>query len=626
MTYNENSIKVHKGLEGVRARPAMYIGDTATTGYHHLIWEVLDNSIDEAMAGHCNKIDLTVTDEDIITITDKGRGIPVKEHPTEKISTLDVVMTMLHAGGKFDHKNYSVSGGLHGVGVSCVNALSEWMEVTVHRDKQVYHRRYEKGVPVGEIEQAGPTKVTGTTVRFKPDHSIFKHVNYDRHVITRRLRELSYLNKNVTFIFNWHDEPAETFFSNEGLSGYVKHLLASDVCLLPRIVSFRGKVEDAEIEIAFAYIDSGDSRVHSFANNIPTVEGGVHYNATLNSLVKVVAEKADAKLKKHNVSVMKADVLEGIVLVVSIRLPEPEFGGQTKTRLNNDGLRKPLGEWLQKAFGKLFEKYEDVGEAVVNRVVQTAISRNAAKKAKQISRKKSLLDMGGLASKLKDCSCNDPTLSELFLVEGNSAAGGMVEGRNREYQAILPLRGKVLNTHSQTLGKIVENKEIATIISALGITVTNRDVDISELRYHKIIIACDADSDGGHISCLLLTMFHKFMRKLIDQGYIYVCEMPLYRVVYKGRGEYLRSDMELDAFKEKHGGEKYEISRFKGLGEMSVEELRETALDPTTRVLRKIHIDDHVETEKFVEIVMGKDSGKRREFLLDSLHFDDMET
>lgn len=625
--YNENSIKVHKGLEGVRARPAMYVGDTGNSGYHHLVWEVLDNSVDEAVAGHCNKIDVYFYDNGSVKIADNGRGIPVKKHPTENISTIDVVMTMLHAGGKFGGDGYKTSGGLHGVGASCVNALSEWFVVEVKRDGAVWRREYREGKPEGkDVKKVGECKKkdTGTSVWFSPDHTIFKCKGFDEQIIQRRLRELSFLNPGVEFVFHWMDSNPVSFLSKDGLSGYVNYLLGTEKAI-HKISGFKGTVEDCELTLSFVYEESIESKVHTFANNISTVEGGVHHNAALDALAKVVTEKAESELKKHNVSILKSDVLEGLVMVVSIRVPEPEFGGQTKTKLNNENLRKPLGEYMQGAFENIFKKYKEIRDVVVQKVVDAAVSRYAAKKAKSVQRKKSLLDMNFLASKLKDCTSNDPELCEIFLVEGDSAGGGMIEARDRQFQAVLPMRGKVLNVETQSLGRALENKEISSIISALGITVTQREVDLDELRYHKVIICADADPDGGHIICLLMTLFHKFMRKLIDQGNLYVCEMPLFRIVHKGKCHYIKDDAVLKEFKKEHKGDKIEVSRFKGLGEMSVDELQETAMNPQTRILRKVCIEDEVQTSETVKTLMGKDTAMRKEFLNRSLHFEEYE-
>lgn len=625
--YNENSIKIYKNLEGIRKRPSMYIGDVNKGGYHHLVFELIDNSLDEATMGCCNKIELFFNNDGSVKITDNGRGIPVKKHPTEKISTLDVVMTMLHAGGKFDDKDsaFKYSSGLHGVGASVVNALSEWMIVEVKRDGWKWQREYKKGIPVGKnikkLEKV-KKKDTGTTITFIPDNSIFKCNKFDEMVIQRRLRELSFLNEGIEFVLYWQDKEPERYVSKEGLSGYVNYLLGNETPL-HKTVGVKGKIENCNMSISFAYEDSSESKIHSFANNVPTIEGGVHYNAALDSLVKIIMDRSESELKKNNVSVFKSDVVEGLVMVISVQMQNPEFGGQTKTKLNNECLRKPFGEWMQSAFDTLFKKHKEISNIIIKRVVETAISRNSVKKAKSIQRKKSLLDMNCLASKLKDCTSNNPELCEVIIVEGDSAAGGMVEARDRKFQAILPLRGKVLNTLNQSLGKALENNEISSIISALGISINKNDIDISDLRYHKIIFACDADPDGSHIVCLLMTLFHKFMRKIIEDGHLYICEMPLFRVLHRGKSFYIKDNNELTKFVEKNRNEKIEISRFKGLGEMSVDELNETAMNPKTRTLRKIHIEDDIQTTEIVETLMGKDASKRKEFLDYNLQFDD---
>ena len=630
--YDENSIKVFAGLEGCRKRPSMYIGDVNSNGLHQLVFELLDNSLDEAVAGHCNKIDIFFNNDGSIKISDNGRGIPVKPHPTEKISTLDVVMTMLHSGGKFDNDENSAflnSSGTHGVGASVVNALSEWFVVEVKRDGFLWQRKYEKGIPTDKnISKVSKVKKkdTGTTITFLPDYSIFTCKQFDKLIIQKRLQELCFLNPNVNFSFS--DEKYEkNYFSKDGLVGYINYLLEFNKRKsIHKISGFNGKIDGCDVDLSFVYDDTNDSKIYTYANNIATTDGGIHQNAALDAIVKIITEKADSELKKHNINIVKSDVLEGLIMVMSVRLQNPEFYGQTKTRLNNENLRKPLGDFLQKAFDILFKKHRDIANSVIDKVISTAAAKHTNKKAKAIQRKKSLLEMDFLASKLKDCTSNDPKLCELFLVEGDSAAGGMIEARNRQYQAILPLRGKVMNVFNQSLNRVLENDEIRSIISSLGITIQNNNADISNLKYNKIILSCDADPDGGHIVCLLLTLFYKFMRKLIENGHLYICETPLFRIIHKGKSIYIKNDLVLQEYKQKHTNDKIEISRFKGLGEMNVTELRETIMNESSRILRRVLFKDKLNSSNMIETLMGKDPNKRRDFLNNYLYFNEKET
>jgi len=629
--YDASSIRVLKGLAGVRKRPAMYIGDTGKSGYHHLVWEILDNSIDEAVAGFCKNIAIKFADDGRVQINDDGRGIPVEKHPTEKIPTVDVVLTMLHAGGKFGGTDtkYRTSGGLHGVGAAVVNALSERMTVTIKRDGKIYLREYEQAKPTKkEVDVVGKCgkRETGTEIIFKPDKSIFKRCEFDKEIIQRRLRELAFLNAGLRIKLFWAlDGTEEEFCSSDGLVGYVNYLTKSKELIHGPVRMHSGDIEGSELDIAFVYDKKYDSQIHSFANNIATHEGGVHYNASLDALCKAVEDYAAPQIKKLRLRINKSDVMEGLTMIVSVRIEDPQFGGQTKTKLGNDDLRRPLGEWIQGKVLKLLKKHRQHGDAIVSKIIDAVKVRDAARKAKEVQRKKSVMEMSALTGKLKDCTSKDPELCELFLVEGDSAEGPTVQARDRQFQAVLPLRGKPLNIHGKPLGRCLGNKEIASIVSALGVTITKREVLIDDLRYHKIILLADADPDGGHITCLLMTMFHEFMRKLIEAGHLYVCEMPLYRVRYKGKGSYIKDAAALDEFKSEHPGEKIEVSRFKGLGEMRVEDLEETATNPNTRVLRQVKIEDQVQAHEIVDCLMGSDVQARKLFLKKSLRFEDDE-
>jgi len=632
--YDESAIKVLKGLAGVRKRPAMYIGDTDTAGYHHLVQEVVDNSIDEAVAGFCDKISVIFHREGHVTVEDNGRGIPVKNHPTEKIPTIDVVMTMLHAGGKFGGADslYRTSGGLHGVGVSVVNALSEWMEVAVSRDGKKWGRRYERGVPTKDkldvLDKKIPDKQTGTMVSFLPDKQIFRgKQSFSQSTVTRRLRELSFLNTGLEITLNWEDEDGvetQVFKSTGGLTEYVKYLINGKTALHTPLRFHVAGIEDCEIDLAFIYDTGFDSTVCSFANNIHTIDGGVHQEAALYSLSQAFSKVAESSglLKGLSFSPNKSDISEGLTLVVSVRVPEPQFGGQTKTKLSNVNLRNPFGEWIQQSIEKALQEDKKLAVEIASKIVDAMKSRDAARKAKNLSRKKSVLASTALPGKLADCSSKDPELSEIFIVEGDSAGGSSIEARDRQFQAVLPLRGKVLNVSKTTLNKALENREIGTLISALGVTVTPREVILDGLRYHKIIICTDADPDGGHITCLLLALFHKHMHKLISEGHLYVCDLPLFRVTYRGKSQYLKDDLALDKFRKQYPNQKIEVSRFKGLGEMDVEELAETAMNPKTRILKRVHIEDEHEAGELLQRLMGGDIVGRKEFLAKALRFE----
>jgi len=587
---------------------------------------VLHNSIDEAVAGHCDRIGVKFLKDGSVAVMDNGRGIPVKKHPTKDVPTVDVVMTVLHAGGKFDKKSYTTSGGLHGVGASVVNALSEWMVVKVRRHGKVWTRKYKRGVPTRKELDKTPAKNegTGTCISFKPDGTIFKGCAFSKSRVVRRLKELSFLNPGLKIVLDWQGSK-ETFISKKGPVDYIEHQLGQREPLHPPIHFKTDNVADCQLEVAFAYYDGYDPIVSSFANNICTVEGGVHLNAALDSLSKAVmqsAEKYNMTKELGDLQVGKADVSEGIALVVSVRVPEPEFQGQTKTRLSNPNFRGPFGDWIQEQLVDLFAKKKTLAKIIAGKVVASLKARDAARRARELSRKKSSLESSALPGKLFDCTSKVPEECELYVVEGNSAGGTAVQARTRSFQAVLPLRGKVINVLKQPKVKCLRNAEVATLFQALGTKPDGSDVDLSGLRYHKVVISADADPDGGHIMCLLMTLFHEYMPSLIDRGHLYVAAAPLFRAVSKGgQSVYLKDDRDLERFRDENDMSRFTVKRFKGLGEMNADELKETVMDPQRRQLRKVYVEDSVEAKRVVECLMGKAIVERKQFLFDGLRF-----
>lgn len=637
--YDENSIKVLKGLDGVRHRPSMYIGNVNEQGFHHLIWEILDNATDEAVSGEADSINIIIHKDGSVSIADNGRGIPIKDHPTEKIPTIDVVFTVLHAGGKFDNTNeesaFKTSSGTHGVGASVVNALSDWLEVTVRRDGKEFFRRYENGNPTRkslEITKTGLSKKeTGTCVQFMANKSVFKNVSgYNKNIIIKRLRELSYLNSGVSYRLIWESKDKEDeihlFKSERGIAEYLDYLTKDKKLIHTPIHISAKNINKCDAEIAFVYDDQYNTNTFSFANNVATHDHGVHMNAALDSLVKTIENIADSSgmLKELDLNICKKDIQEGLNLIVSVKLPDPQYEGQTKGRLNNEEIRKPLGEWALDLFVKELKKDKEAGKAIASKIVETIKARDAAQKARNLVRKRSGIDNTHLAGKLSDCSSKDVEKCELFLVEGQSAGGTAKDARDRKYQAVLPLKGKVLNVSKTTLNTALENKEIASIISALGVRIEHGGCNLDGLRYHKIILSCDADSDGGHIGCLLFSLFYKFMPQIIENGHLYVCDLPLYRVAMNTKTYYLKDDKALEEFKTKHSMKKMEISRFKGLGEMNVEDYKELAMAQETRLLKQITVTNAKETQELLEKLMGDDAGGRKEYLMEHLNFHDI--
>jgi DNA gyrase subunit B len=612
--YKAASITVLKNLEAVRKRPAMYIGDTSTRGLHHLIQEVIDNSIDEALAGFCTEIKLILHKDGSVSVIDNGRGIPVDMHPTEKRSALEVVMTMLHAGGKFGKGVYKVSGGLHGVGVSAVNALSSWLVVEVKRDNKLHVQRYEKGIPVTPVEIKGDSQDTGTTVTFMPDKEIFETTEFNFDIITKRLRELAFLNKNLKIIaLNENDNTEKVLQYEGGIISFIEYLNKNKTVLHSKVIHISKEVKTTEVEIALQYNDGYLESVFSFCNNVNTIEGGTHLSGFSTALTRAVNDY----IKKNKLSEIRlsgADVKEGLTAVVSVKIPEPQFEGQTKTKLGNSELKGLVDSMFYDFLSTFFEENPDVAKSIVNKSMLSAEAREAARKAMELTRRKSALLSSRLPGKLADCQEKDPAKSEIFLVEGDSAGGSGKMGRDRKTQAILPLRGKILNVEKARLDKIFKNNEISMMISAIG-TGVGEECDPSKARYHKIIIMADSDVDGSHISCLALTFFYRYMQPLIEKGYVYLAVPPLYRVKKGKKVYYIKTDHELETVLKEVGKDDVMLQRFKGLGEMNPEQLWETTMNPETRTLKQITIEDAIIADEMFTILMGDQVEPRREFI-----------
>ncbi len=591
----------------------MYIGSTDSHGLHHLVYEVVDNSVDEAMAGYCKEISVVIHKDGSVSVKDDGRGIPVDIHPQYNRPAVEIVMTVLHAGGKFDHEMYSVSGGLHGVGVSVVNALSEWLEVEVSRGGRVYRQRYERGKPVSELEDVGASETTGTTVRFKPDSQIFEETEFNFDILSSRLRELAFLNRGLKISINDERVDKSKLFHYEGgIVSFVEYLNRSKETLHPNPIYFSRVRDNITIEIAMQYNTSYNESVFSFANNINTREGGTHLAGFRAALTKTVNDFArERRLLKGETKLTGDDLKEGLVAVVSIRLPDPQFEGQTKTRLGNSAIRGLVESMVSEGLMEYFELNPDVAEAIVEKATEAMRAREAARKAKELTRRKTALTAAGLPGKLADCVENDPAKSELYIVEGESAGGSAKQGRNRHFQAVLPLRGKILNVERARLDKMLKNEEIRNLITALG-TGIGDEFDISKARYHKIIIMTDADVDGSHIRTLLLTFFYRYMQPLIEAGYVYIAQPPLYQVRRGKSVTYAYSDEELSKLL---GDGKAVVQRYKGLGEMNPEQLWETTMDPERRTLLKVTLKDAVEADEIFSILMGEQVEPRRIFI-----------
>jgi DNA gyrase subunit B len=621
-TYTAQDIQVLEGLDPVRKRPGMYIGSTGIRGLHHLVYEVVDNAVDEAMAGHCDRIVVELMADGGCKVSDNGRGIPVDAVKGTRKSAVEVVLTTLHAGGKFNQEGggYQVSGGLHGVGVSVVNALSERLEVDVVRDGKHWHQKYERGKPQAKLKAVKPAKRTGTTITFWPDAQIFTEgVEFRYETLVQRLREMAFLNKGLEIrMIDHRIEPAldETFRYTGGIVDFVKHLNSSRDAIHKRVVSFEAKAERHEVEIAMQWTTGYNEGVFTFANNINTHEGGMHEEGFRRSLTRVITSYARSKniLKEKDDALVGEDCREGLTAIVSVRLREPQFEGQTKTKLGNTEIRSFVETSMNQKFAEFMEEHPTEARQICNKVLSAQRARIEARKARDVVRRKSLLESSTLPGKLADCQTRDPHQAEIFIVEGDSAGGSAKQARQRENQAILPLRGKILNVERARLAKILENKEIQAIITAVGTGIAD-EFDLSKCRYHKIVSMADADVDGSHIKTLLLTFFFRYMPALIDAGYVYVAAPPLYRVPYKGKVHYFRNDTELDAFKAENPGAKIEASRFKGLGEMNPKELWETTLDPDNRSLLKVTMEDAALAEEIFSTLMGEDVEARKNFI-----------
>ncbi|MGH2693597.1 MAG: DNA topoisomerase (ATP-hydrolyzing) subunit B [Actinomycetota bacterium] len=618
--YTAEDITVLKGLEPVRQRPSMYIGSTGARGLHHLVYEVVDNAVDEAMAGHCDRITVELLADGGCRVSDSGRGIPVGIVKGERKPAVEVVLTTLHAGGKFGGKSYQVSGGLHGVGVSVVNALSERLVVEVVRDGKLWQQEYKRGRPLAKLKAVKPAKRTGTTVTFWPDPKIFtEERDFRFDTLAQRLREMAFLTKGLEIrLIDERVEPAaqETFRYTGGIVDFVKHLNSAREPVQKRVVYFETKGDNHELEIAMQWTNSFTESVFTFANNINTHEGGMHEEGFRRSLTRVITSYARAKglLKEKDEALVGEDCREGLTAIVSVKLKSPQFEGQTKTKLGNTEIRSFVETSMNQKFGEFMEEHPGEARAICNKVVAAQRARLEARKARDLVRRKSLLESSTLPGKLADCQTRDPDEAELFIVEGDSAGGSAKQARNRHNQAILPLRGKILNVERARLAKILENKEVQAIVAAIG-TGIGDEFDVSKSRYHKIVSMADADVDGAHIKTLLLTLFFRFMPELIDAGYVFVAQPPLYRVKFKGKTHYFMNDQELEEFRTAQNGAKVEASRFKGLGEMNPQELWATTLDPDQRTLLRVTMEDAALAEEIFSTLMGEDVEARKTFI-----------
>ncbi|MPT35009.1 MAG: DNA topoisomerase (ATP-hydrolyzing) subunit B [Flavobacterium sp.] len=626
--YSADSIQALEGMEHVRMRPSMYIGDVGTRGLHHLVYEVVDNSIDEALAGHCDTISVTINEDNSITVEDNGRGIPVDIHKKEGVSALEVVMTKIGAGGKFDKDSYKVSGGLHGVGVSCVNALSDHLRATVHREGKVYEQEYERGKAIYPVKQIGETEKRGTIVTFKPDQTIFTQTTeYSYDTLAARMRELSFLNKGITITLTDRRETdkegnfvGEVFHSKEGLKEFVKFLDGNREPIIGHVISMESDKGEVPVEVALIYNSSYSENIFSYVNNINTHEGGTHLQGFRSGLTRTLKKYADASglLEKLKFEISGDDFREGLTAIVSVKVSEPQFEGQTKTKLGNREVVSPVSQAVAEMLENYLEENPNDAKIIVQKVILAAQARHAAKKAREMVQRKTVMGGGGLPGKLSDCSEQDPAKCEVFLVEGDSAGGTAKQGRDRAFQAILPLRGKILNVEKAMHHKVFENEEIRNIFTALGVTIgtaeDSKALNLEKLRYHKVVIMCDADVDGSHISTLILTFFFRYMKELIENGYVYIATPPLYMVKKGNKKEYAWTDAQRDQISERMGGGTG-IQRYKGLGEMNAEQLWETTMNPEFRTLRQVSIDSLAEADRIFSMLMGDEVPPRREFI-----------
>ena len=642
-SYSADSIQVLEGLEAVRKRPAMYIGDISVKGLHHLVYEIVDNSIDEALAGYCDHIEVTINEDNSITVQDNGRGIPVDYHEKEKKSALEVAMTVLHAGGKFDKGSYKVSGGLHGVGMSCVNALSTHMTTQVFRNGKIYQQEYEIGKPLYSVKEVGVSDITGTRQQFWPDDTIFTETVYDYKILAARLRELAYLNAGLRIsltdrrVVNEEDGSfkSEVFYSEEGLREFVRFIESSREHLINDVIYLNSEKQGIPIEIAIMYNTGFSENVHSYVNNINTIEGGTHLAGFRRALTRTLKKYAeDSKmLEKVKVEISGDDFREGLTAVISVKVAEPQFEGQTKTKLGNNEVMGAVDQAVGEVLAYYLEEHPKEAKTIVDKVILAATARHAARKAREMVQRKSPMSGGGLPGKLADCSDKDPSKCELFLVEGDSAGGTAKQGRNRMFQAILPLRGKILNVEKAMYHKALESDEIRNIYTALGVTIGTEDdskeANIEKLRYHKIIIMTDADVDGSHIDTLIMTFFFRYMPQIIQNGYLYIATPPLY-LCKKGKvEEYCWTDAQRQKFIDTYGGgseNAIHTQRYKGLGEMNAQQLWETTMDPENRMLKQVNIDNAAEADYIFSMLMGEDVGPRREFIEENATYANIDT
>ena len=626
--YSADSIQALEGMEHVRMRPSMYIGDVGTRGLHHLVYEVIDNSIDESLAGHCDKITLTINEDNSITTEDNGRGIPVGLHKKEGVSALEVVMTKIGDGGTFDKDSYKVSGGLHGVGVSCVNALSVNLKATVHREGKIWEQEYERGKPMYPVKSIGETDKRGTVVTFKPDPQIFTQtLEYNYETLANRMRELAFLNKGITVIIVDKREKddkgeylSETFYSEEGLSEFIKYLDETREPIMKSVIAFEGEKNGIPVEVAMIYNTSYAENLHSYVNNINTHEGGTHLSGFRRGLTHTLKKYADGSgmLEKLKFDIAGDDFREGLTAIISVKVAEPQFEGQTKTKLGNREVSASVSQAVSEMLTDYLEEHPEDAKTIVQKVILAAQARHAAQKAREMVQRKTVMSIGGLPGKLSDCSEQDPAKCEVFLVEGDSAGGTAKQGRDRAFQAILPLRGKILNVEKAMQHKVFENEEIKNIFTALGVTIgTEEDskaLNLSKLRYHKIVIMCDADIDGSHIATLILTFFFRYMKELIESGHVYIATPPLYLVKRGQKKKYAWNDKERDSIVEQFGGSS-SVQRYKGLGEMNASQLWDTTMNPEFRTLRQVQIDNGTEADRIFSMLMGDDVPPRREFI-----------
>lgn len=617
-SYDENQIQVLEGLEAVRKRPGMYIGTTGPRGLHHLVYEIVDNSVDEAIDGYCDTIEVVIGKENTISVSDNGRGMPVGIHPKMQKPTVEVIMTILHAGGKFGGGGYKVSGGLHGVGASVVNALSEWLVMEVKREGHSYTQRYERGKPVTDLIITGNTKETGTKTTFKPDYEIFEDLEFDYETLTQRLKELSFLNRGIKIIMkDERNDKEEVFHYEGGISSFVKYLNRNKEMLHPEPITIQGRKDETIVEIALQYNDSYNESIYSFANNIDTTEGGTHLSGFKSALTRAFNDYAKKYnyIKENDKPLSGEDVREGLTAVISIKLTNPQFEGQTKTKLGNTEIRGIVDYIVYEEVIGFLDENPSISKIIFEKALTAARAREAARRARELTRRKGVLENTSLPGKLADCSEKDASLCEIFIVEGDSAGGSAKQGRDRKFQAILPLRGKIMNVEKQRLDKILVSEQIRNMVAAFGAGISE-DFDIDKMRYHKIIIMTDADVDGAHIRTLILTFFYRYLRPLVDSGYVYIAQPPLYKVS-KGKNEYYTySDKELEKLLAKVGRDNFTLQRYKGLGEMNPDQLWKTTMDPSTRTLFQVAMDDAISADNTFTLLMGDKVEPRREFIM----------